>query len=191
MAGKEKLSALMDGEMIDKSLISELVDDHQGLQTWKNYHLIGDVMRGEAPENPNWNIAESVALALENEPAHNPMSTNTVLNLGDAKLEAQPEPSAARRRLPKWLSPVSQVAVAASVTLAVVLGFTHTGSDNAEQNSASGAVQVLNTLPWGGSASPVSLTRSSVENNSAHTRRVILGYSSDFDKQMLMKSQSN
>lgn len=46
MADKEKLSALMDGELIDKVLIQELVDDQEGLEAWEHYHLIGDVLRG-------------------------------------------------------------------------------------------------------------------------------------------------
>jgi sigma-E factor negative regulatory protein RseA len=64
MADKEKLSTLMDGEMIDKALIAELESDQESMDTWQNYHLIGDVMRGDAPESQGWNIANSVAAAL-------------------------------------------------------------------------------------------------------------------------------
>lgn len=49
MADKEKLSALMDGELVDKALIQELEQDQESRDAWQNYHLIGDVMRGEAP----------------------------------------------------------------------------------------------------------------------------------------------
>ncbi len=49
MADKEKLSALMDGEVVDKSLLQTIAHDDESLDTWKNYHLIGDVMRGDAP----------------------------------------------------------------------------------------------------------------------------------------------
>ncbi len=44
MADKEKLSTLMDGEMIDKALIA--VESVQESMILQNYHLIGDVMRG-------------------------------------------------------------------------------------------------------------------------------------------------
>lgn len=47
MADKEQLSALMDGESVDQALISELEHDAEGLKSWQNYHLIGDVMRGK------------------------------------------------------------------------------------------------------------------------------------------------
>ncbi|MEZ8385614.1 sigma-E factor negative regulatory protein, partial [Vibrio splendidus] len=73
MADKEKLSALMDGETIDKALIVDLESDQESMDTWQSYHLIGDVMRGDAPETPEWNIANSVAAALDNEPAHSAM----------------------------------------------------------------------------------------------------------------------
>lgn len=49
MADKEKLSALMDGETIDKALIVDLESDQESMNTWQSYHLIGDVMRGDAP----------------------------------------------------------------------------------------------------------------------------------------------
>ena len=45
MADKEKLSALMDGETIDKALIVDLESDQESMDTWQSYHLIGDVMR--------------------------------------------------------------------------------------------------------------------------------------------------
>lgn len=35
MADKEKLSALMDGEMIDNELILELAQDQDARDTWK------------------------------------------------------------------------------------------------------------------------------------------------------------
>lgn len=38
MADKEKLSTLMDGEMIDKALIAELESDQESMDTWQNYH---------------------------------------------------------------------------------------------------------------------------------------------------------
>ncbi|WP_264768528.1 sigma-E factor negative regulatory protein, partial [Klebsiella pneumoniae] len=99
MADKEKLSALMDGEMIDNELILGLAQDQDARDTWKNYHLIGDVLRGEAPIHKEWNIAESVALALENEPAHNPLHHSTnVIDLQQARLEAQPKPQQAKRQ---------------------------------------------------------------------------------------------
>jgi sigma-E factor negative regulatory protein RseA len=49
---KERISQLMDGELDDKSasaLISEVSRSDEGAETWRTYHLIGDLMRGSAP----------------------------------------------------------------------------------------------------------------------------------------------
>ncbi len=154
----------MDGELVDKALISDMEHDQDSLQTWKNYHLIGDVMRGDAPEKPEWNIAESVALALENEPAHSTYTaTSTVVEMDEHRVdESQPTPQQARRQLPAWLSQFGQVAVAACVSLAVILGVQQYGGSDPAAPQAD-QLPVLQTIPFAGSAEPVSLTRSSVE----------------------------
>lgn len=154
MADKEKLSALMDGELIDNVLISELESSEADQDTWKNYHLIGDVMRGDAPALPEWNIAENVAAAIELEPSH---SAAPVI----PAVESQPTPQEARKGLPMWLTQFGQVAMAACVSLAVILGVQqYSGSDEIE--SASGDLPVLQTIPFSGNVEPVSLTRESL-----------------------------
>ncbi|MFI3274087.1 RseA family anti-sigma factor [Vibrio sp.] len=162
MADKEKLSALMDGETIDKALIVDLESDQESMNTWQSYHLIGDVMRGDAPETQDWNIADSVAAALEAEPAHSAMPNLHQVNVEPtvAPIEEQPKPQQAKRQLPAWLQQFGQVAVAACVSLAVVLGVQqYGGSDPAAPEQ----LPVLQTIPFAGSAEPVSLTRDSVE----------------------------
>jgi sigma-E factor negative regulatory protein RseA len=45
----DRISALMDGEVDQKSaaqLIEALTRDADAVRTWRNYHLIGDAMRG-------------------------------------------------------------------------------------------------------------------------------------------------
>ena len=191
MADKEKLSALMDGELVDKALISELEQDQEGLHVWKSYHLIGDVMRGDAPENAQWNIAESVALALENEPAH---SAVTQLEQ-HRRVEAQPTPAQARRQLPAWLNQFGQVAMAACVSLVVILGVQQYGGTDATGSEAD-ALPVLQTIPFAGSAEPVSLTRSSVEQpntnevNVQEQRRRINAMLQDYELQLRLNSDN-
>lgn len=151
MSDKELLSALMDGETVDKALIAELEQNPESQKSWQNYHLIGDVMRGEAPETPSWNIAESVATALESEPAY-----STVTPFVE---ESQPTPQQAKRHLPSWLTQLGQVAMAACVSLAVIIGVQQYGG---EANQAQSEIPVLQTVPVAGSVEPVSLTRESV-----------------------------
>ncbi|WP_375752594.1 RseA family anti-sigma factor [Vibrio sp. HN007] len=164
MSDKELLSALMDGETVDKALIAELEQNLESQETWQNYHLIGDVMRGEAPETPSWNIAGSVATALENEPTH-----STVTPFVE---EAQPTPKEAKRYLPSWLTQVGQVAMAACVSLAVIVGVQQYGGGDAEQPQSE--IPVLQTIPMAGSVEPVSLTRESVSPASQQVKEAQL-----------------
>jgi sigma-E factor negative regulatory protein RseA len=198
MADKEKLSALMDGELVDKVLINELERDQDSQQIWKNYHLIGDVMRGEAPEKPEWNIAESVALALENEPAHSTYSSQrSVIELDEFRgKESQPTPAKARRQLPAWLNQFGQVAVAACVSLAVILGVQQYGGSDPAAPQAD-QLPVLQTIPFAGSAEPVSLTRASVEEQQnlnassiQEQRRRINAMLQDYELQLRLNSES-
>ncbi|HFQ4929710.1 RseA family anti-sigma factor [Vibrio vulnificus] len=194
MADKEKLSALMDGEIVDKALIKEIAQDDDVLASWRNYHLIGDVMRGEAPQQPEWNIAESVALALENEPAHS-LHQQKVIELTQMPPESQPLPQQARRQLPAWLSQFGQVAVAACVSLAVILGVQQYGGSDPATPQAD-QLPVLQTIPFAGSAEPVSLTRESVEKSMSESsiqeqRKRVHAMLRDYELQLRLNSDSS
>ncbi|WED27080.1 anti-sigma E factor [Vibrio sp. DW001] len=189
MADKELLSALMDGETVDEALIAELEQDVESQDTWKNYHLIGDVMRGEAPETANWNIAGSVAAALDAEPGHQPVVTPLI--------ESQPTPAQARRRLPAWLTQIGQVGVAACVSLMVIVGVQQYGGSEST-NIASKQLPVLQTIPFAGSVEPVSLTRDSVstkQNNEAQQltqqRKRINAMLQDYELQLRLSSEQS
>ncbi|CAH7117183.1 anti-sigma-E factor RseA [Vibrio chagasii] len=195
MADKEKLSALMDGETIDKALFVDLESDQESMNTWQSYHLIGDVMRGDAPETKNWNIADSVAAALEDEPAHSAMPNLHQVNVEPtvAPIEEQPKPQQAKRQLPAWLQQFGQVAVAACVSLAVVLGVQqYGGSDPAAPEQ----LPVLQTIPFAGSAEPVSLTRDSVERpaseaNLQEQRKRVHAMLEDYELQLRLNSDAS
>ena len=195
MADKEKLSALMDGETIDKALIVDLESDQESMNTWQSYHLIGDVMRGDAPETKNWNIADSVAAALEDEPAHSAMPNLHQVNVEPtvAPIEEQPKPQQAKRQLPAWLQQFGQVAVAACVSLAVVLGVQQYGGSDPV---APEQLPVLQTIPFAGSAEPVSLTRESVERpaseaNLQEQRKRVHAMLEDYELQLRLNSDAS
>ena len=171
MADKQKISALLDGEELDQSIINALAVDDDSQQTWQHFNLIGDVMRGEAPQNKDWDIAASVAMALENEPAHTGVSEPAqVVQLATVRetVEPQPTPQQVKRTLPAWLTQFGQVAVAACVSLAVIVGVQqyNGGDDGVVSNPADSQIPVLQTIPFAGTAEPVSLTRDSVRSNS-------------------------
>lgn len=65
----EKISTLMDGEAVGQEAhqaMLRLKDTGSARETWAAYHLIGDVMRGDA--SPAFDVSQRVAAAIANEP---------------------------------------------------------------------------------------------------------------------------
>ncbi|MGF1680782.1 RseA family anti-sigma factor [Photobacterium minamisatsumaniensis] len=206
MADREKISALLDGEELDQSIVNALAVDDDSQQTWQNFNLIGDVMRGDAPQNKDWDIAAKVALALEDEPAHTGLTNSieepaTVVHIAAAReerVEAQPTPQQAKRTMPAWLTQFGQVATAACVSLAVIVGVQqYNGADDGAAIATSGQLPVLETIPFSGTAEPVSLTRDSVNRHAAapseeqvmEQRRRINAMLQDYELQLRLNAE--
>ncbi|ACS86567.1 anti-sigma-E factor RseA [Musicola paradisiaca] len=161
---KEKLSALMDGEAIDNELLKSLSQDQELQQCWQSYHLVRDTLRGEVCESLlNVDVASRVAAALEQEP----------VRIAPQRVQdAQPHPDT-WQKMPFWrrvrplVSHLTQIGVAACVSLAVIVGVQHYQQNNAATDNTADA-PVISTLPVMGSASPVSLSVPS-ENGVAHS----------------------
>ena len=169
MADKEKISALLDGEDLDQSIINALTVDKDSEQSWHDFNLIGDVMRGDTPQCKQWNIAGNVALALDAEPAHTGAVITDITSVVQPKItEEQPTPFTAKRTLPAWLSQFGQVAVAACVSLAVIVGVQQYDGNGSNLTLTTGNdLPVLQTIPFIGKAEPVSLNTNMVETNQA------------------------
>ncbi|MEJ4045235.1 anti-sigma-E factor RseA [Erwinia sp. SLM-02] len=147
---KEQLSALMDGEALDTELMSALNSDAALQKNWESYHLIRDTLRGDVPQLLDFDIAARVAAAIEDEPA------KSVTRLIP---EAQPKPEEAVAmpfwgKVRPWAAQITQVGLAACVSLAVIVGVQQYNKPVAGQSSDSPA---FNTLPMMGQASQVSL----------------------------------
>jgi sigma-E factor negative regulatory protein RseA len=105
----EKLSAMIDGEMLADELsttLSSLTNDEALRQRWNRYHLIGDAIRGESATLDAISIADRVREQVVDEPA--------IFS-----------PAASRANKPTWLSQWMQyatgAAIAASVTMMAVM----------------------------------------------------------------------
>ncbi|MFM5765836.1 sigma-E factor negative regulatory protein [Aeromonas caviae] len=146
MANKEQLSALMDGDLSEIEVLNELGTDPALQDTWSRYHLIGDAMRGDLPVNLQLDLSDSIMLALEDEPA--------ILAPKPAQ-PAAPQVQPAGKVIPfvrRFGQQVGQYAIAVSVAAAVIFGVQqYQGKDGVP------ASPVLNTIPVGGSAAPVSV----------------------------------
>ena len=139
---KEKLSALMDGETLDNELLNELERSSEMQKTWESYHLIRDSLRGDTSEVLHFDISARVMAAIENEPVR-----QTVPLI--------PESQPFWQKVRPWASSLTQMGVAACVSLAVIVGVQQYNgqSDSSQQPEA----PVFNTMPMMGKASPVSL----------------------------------
>ncbi|THJ44583.1 sigma-E factor negative regulatory protein [Aeromonas veronii] len=152
MANKEQISALMDGDLSDAEVLNELEMDSDLQDTWSRYHLIGDAMRGDLPVNLQLDLSDSIMAALEDEPtilAPKPVETAPVLQPAVAPVKTDSNVVPLFRRVGQQLG---QYAIAASVAAAVIFGVQqYQGQDGVPANP------VLNTIPIGGSAAPVSV----------------------------------
>ncbi|MGL5496661.1 MAG: RseA family anti-sigma factor [Aeromonas sobria] len=152
MANKEQISALMDGDLSDAEVLNELEMDSDLQDTWGRYHLIGDAMRGDLPVNLQLDLSDSIMAALEDEPtilAPKPVETAPVLQPVVAPVKTDANVVPLFRRVGQQLG---QYAIAASVAAAVIFGVQqYQGHDGVPANP------VLNTIPIGGSAAPVSV----------------------------------
>ncbi|HHQ4521684.1 TPA: sigma-E factor negative regulatory protein [Aeromonas veronii] len=153
MANKEQISALMDGDLSDAEVLNELEMDSDLQATWGRYHLIGDAMRGDLPVNLQLDLCDSIMAALEDEPtilAPKPVETASVVQPVVAPIKTDSNNVVPLfRRVGQQLG---QYAIAASVAAAVIFGVQqYQGQDGVPNNP------VLNTIPIGGSAAPVSV----------------------------------
>ncbi|NRN29061.1 anti-sigma-E factor RseA [Photorhabdus heterorhabditis] len=165
---REKLSALMDGEALDSEVVSILSKDSAMQKHWENYHLIRDTLRGDVTEVLHIDIASRVAQALEKEPVY--------FNRGLIS-ESQPRPETWQKmafwqKLRPWGSQITQVGVAACISLAVLIGVQQYNSHDAVNFEYQSDTPVFNTLPMMGSASPVSFGVPSGDDMFGHDQRI-------------------
>jgi sigma-E factor negative regulatory protein RseA len=112
---KESLSALMDGEADEleiRRVLNQLDKDDELRDGWKNYHLMGSLMRDE--HDVGIDLTQGINQVLDGELAPSGTAGAHIAEITDSsKAESQRHP---------WYKPLTSVAVAASVTLAVLLG---------------------------------------------------------------------
>ncbi len=111
----ESLSALMDGEADElevRRILNQLDSDDELRDKWKNYHLMGSLMRDESFDSVD--LTQGINSALDGEMA--PSAGN------DSDVSERPAEVVANTAKTAWYKPLTSVAVAASVTLAVLLG---------------------------------------------------------------------
>lgn len=160
--GQEWVSAAVDGQT-DEQTMAELAADTHSHDKWRNYHLIGDAMRGELPQTMAFDLSKSIAAAIDLEPAIvSPQFTAVKAATAPQQMSA----NATYSRVVSLFKQFGQYAIAASVALFAIIGvqnFNQTADD------ATSPSPVLITRPLVGSASPVSLQTGPVQQNQSYT----------------------
>lgn len=178
----EKLSAFMDGELDDSGFVDSIKNDSESLAKWRSYHVIRSGLRKEASVMPEFDITAQVAAALEQEP--------TVL-APKSKWKSLPVVN----KVVPFLRQSGQLAVAASVAAAVILGVQQVNQQPAaEEPFTTFQTPVIPGMPQTGMA-PVSLEQSNiVPNNRAgdsdallQKRRQINALLADHEQQLKLK----
>lgn len=162
--GQEWVSAAVDGE-IDEQMLAELAADKDSHEQWRDYHMIGDAMRGELPKTMHLDLSANIAAAIENEPTIiAPVKRETP---NDVKVETK-----GLSNVIPMFKQFGQYAIAASVALVAVVGVQNYG----QQESAIDAspLPVLNTRPLVGSVTPVSLQTGPVQQNQSFTNDQVM-----------------
>lgn len=65
----DRLSALMDGELLDLDKgLEQLAKDKEMQSIWHRYHLARDIIKGQSSDFPTFDISAAVSESLKNEP---------------------------------------------------------------------------------------------------------------------------
>ncbi|MDL3986484.1 MULTISPECIES: sigma-E factor negative regulatory protein [Shewanella] len=156
--GQEWVSAAVDGET-DVQTMAELAADTHSHNKWRNYHLIGDAMRGELPQTMALDLSASIAAAIELEPA-------IVSPQAKAPIGVTEQVTTDKNRVVPLFKQFGQYAIAATVAMFAIVGVQNV---NQTADDAASPSPVLVTRPLVGSASPVSLQTGPVQQNQSYT----------------------
>lgn len=176
----EELSALMDGEISElevRRVLKNIEQDQVMCQKWARYQLVSSVLKGETRgATQQWqavDLSARIAQQLETEAAH----TGAIA-------------ASAGKVKETWLRPFANVAVAASVSAAVILGWQ---AVNQKPVNATGPVAALpagagNVVASASSATsglmPVAQTSGSFRATPATSQQQIIRYNPASDDQL-------
>jgi len=148
----QELSSLIDNENIDSKSLDALINNKEQQDTFSRYQLIGDVMRNETAINID--ISDLVMAEIAEQPV---LASVTKLEPENVK---QPETES---NVVSFVKRFGQYAIAASVAGVVVMTSFITSQPTVESTG----IEVLNTVPFGGGVSPVSLQATKAQTQQA------------------------
>ena len=138
------MSSFADGQELSAAELDKLIHDVESAKDFERYHLIGDAIREELAPAFTTDFASSVSAAIAQEPAILAPKTSV-----DTPVKSQNKPS---DNVVSLFDRFGSYGIAASVAAVMVVSAIQLQSNQgAEQD-----IPVLQTIPTGGYASPVS-----------------------------------
>jgi sigma-E factor negative regulatory protein RseA len=176
----ETVSSLVDNYQPNDAILDDVIKDKHMSDTWDRYHLIGDVMRDETSDCIQLDLSASIASAIADEP--------TIL----APKPSQPLTHTIKAKVVQLIKPVGQMAIAASAAGLMILGV----QQNVAENEMVTPNQVVQTIPLGGIADPVSFNyqqndRASQKQAYIEQQRRFQALLSDHQQQIKLNSIDN
>ncbi len=176
----ETISLLVDEQELTNECLDHVVDDQQLSDTWERYHLIGDIMRDDVADTISLDLSNDIAAAIAKEP--------TVLAPKKTVVLAEKT----KAKIIQLVKPFGQLAIAASAAGLMVLGVQ---TNVAENEIITPAQQVVQTIPLGGIADPVSFNyanndRASQKKAYIEQQRRFQALLSDHQQQIKLSSVS-
>lgn len=173
----ENVSAVMDGESDDSRVLDQITRDDALAEKWQRYHVIRQGLRKEMPEFADFDISARVAEALEQEPA---------IVAPKRRWETLPIVG----NVVPLVRQGGQLAIAASVAVAMVLGVQQYNQPETEQPFNTAPSIVIPGIQ--AELSPVSLEQTRPVNNNelVEQRRLINAYMNDHRQQLRLKTVS-
>lgn len=145
---KQQLSSLMDGEFKDDHFIEAVSKDEDLQSCWYRYHVVRSAIRGELHSS-------TLTLDISNQVAQAIADDNLYFNIPEQpnpnKVAVPKAESLFWTRIKDAVAKVSQVGLAACVTLAIIAGVQY---QQGQSDSISGS-PTLSTLPIGVNVAPV------------------------------------
>lgn len=151
---KELLSSFIDEQSLSKQQLEALLLDEQTSGDFERYHLIGDALRDELSPHYSVDFADNLSAAIALEPTVLAPKSERVTTLEQSE-------KTMTSTVVSLFNRFGQYGIAASVAAIMVVSAIGLQSNN---NTAQD-IPVLQTIPTGGYASPVSLQSAITDND--------------------------
>lgn len=193
----EHLSALLDGEDIDGSVLDSMLNDDAQKAQFQRYQLASSIIKNDVTPGMAIDISAAVAGQVRQEPNHS-VTAHASLAMAEAKENGkQGLPGTAKAANDSWWRTGASVAIAASVALVTVIGVQNYqfSPSQTSPHELPAAAPVFETAPFSGVGSPVSFNAGQgvpmlqEDSTGTNQRRYIQSFFVDHQQQSLLSQQ--